>query len=67
MSKKNNWSDNLEIIGQCVDTLENLEYSDLLNIPLQIKHEATMDSIKEIKEKIKNALIKETGFNPWED
>lgn len=59
-------NDNLETIGQEVDRIDNLISALSIPMPAEMHIEQLKQILPEISAKIKQALIDETGENPWE-
>ena len=61
-------NENLEELGQTIDTLENLTTS-LVNMPMlpdKIHVEALREGLPKLVVKMKECFVKVSGENPWE-
>jgi hypothetical protein len=60
-------NDNMDQIGQVSDSIENLLFSLNLPIPPELHLKALKESLPELKKKLREAVIAETGENPWDE
>ncbi len=56
----------LEVLGQCIDSLDNYANALKLNIKDAIHVEALREGLPDLVDKFKEAFINLTGDNPWE-
>lgn len=59
-------TDNLEKIGQTVDELESMVHALSMPMPAEFHIEQFKKMLPEKIKTIKEALVSETGENPWE-